>query len=90
MDFKVNANVNVKVRLTDYGVSILKNRHDELNEYIRICGGQGFGEFELNLDENGYYTTQLWTLMNIFGKTTTIGSENPFDLNIIITSGEPL
>lgn len=90
MDFKVNANMRVKVKLTDIGVSILKNRHDELNTLIKYRGGQEFGEFELKLDEDGYYTTQLWTLMNIFGSAMTMGSKNPFDLNIIITDGEPI
>jgi hypothetical protein len=91
MDFKVNVNIAVKVKLTDFGISILKDRHDELNESIKSRGGQGFGEFELKLDEDGYYKTQLWTLMNIFGDAMTMAAnEIPFELNMIITNGEPI
>jgi hypothetical protein len=90
MDFKVNANMRVKVKLTDFGISILKSQHDELNEHIKERGGKGFGEFKLKLDEEGYYCTQLWMLMSIFGQKMSMGIKNPFDLNIIITNGEQI
>ena len=89
MDFKVNANAQVKVKLTDLGVALLKDKHDELNAHIKSRGGIGFGEFVLRLDSEGYYTTQLWTLMQDFGPYMSIGSEPPFSLDIIITNGEP-
>ncbi len=91
MDFKVNANMGVKVKLTDFGISILKEQHEKLNEFIKERGGDGLGDFELRLDEDGYYSTQLWTLMNKFGHVMTMGhNEVPFHLNIIIENGEPV
>jgi hypothetical protein len=90
MDFKVNANMEVKVKLTDFGISILKRQHDELNEHIKERGGKGLGEFELRLDEEGYYCTQLWMLMSKFGHEMSMGIKIPFDLNIIITNGDPI
>ena len=90
MDFKVNINMFVKVKLTDYGIAILKERHDILNDAIEKNGGQGFGEFEVKLDEDGYYRTQMWELMKDFGDAMNFSNRNPFDLNIIITNGEPI
>ena len=89
MDLKVNANAGVKVKLTKLGVNILKHKHDELNAHIKDRGGEGFGEFTLRLDDDGYYSTQLWTLMQDFGPYMSIGSEPPFSLDIIVTDGEP-
>lgn len=90
MDFKVNINQEVKVKLTEYGISILKEQHDELNKWIETRGGKGLGEFELRLDEDGYYSTQIWMLMNQFGHVIRMGNKNPFNLEIIIKGGEPL
>lgn len=90
MNFRVNANMGVRVRLTDYGISILKERHDRLNESIKENNGVGLGDFELKLDENGYYHTQLWILMSIFGDVIGWNGKNPFDLDIIIENGEPI
>lgn len=90
MDFTVNANENVKVKLTDFGISVLKERHDELNNFMKQQGGKGLEKFELRLDEEGFYRTQLWSLMNEFGHVMSMGYEVPFNLNIIITNGEPI
>jgi len=57
MDFKVNMNEWAKVKLTEYGERTLKQQHDELNERIRANGGIGLNEFELRLDDDGYYST---------------------------------
>lgn len=89
MDFKVNANMGVKVKLTDVGVSILKAQHDELNQHFKSRGAKGLGEFKTNLDDNGYYQTQLWSLMHTFGPYISPTQENPFDLDIIISNGKP-
>ena len=90
MDFKVNLNQVVKVKLTEYGVSVLKEQHDELNAWIKLRGGKSLGEFELRLDEDGYYSTQIWMLMSKFGHAMRMGNENPFNLEVIIKGGEPL
>lgn len=90
MDFKVNANMYVKVKLKEFGVSILKEQHEELNRRIEESGGKGFGEFELKVDKDGYYKMPLWSLMNTFGNVMVMGKEIPFDMDIIITNGEPV
>jgi hypothetical protein len=90
LDFKVNINEHVKVKLTDFGVSILKEQHDELNRHILSSGGKGLDEFTLRLDEDGYYTTQMWMLMSRFGHVASATSKAPFDTEIIVTRGEPI
>lgn len=88
MQFKMNINEHVKVKLTEYGIKILKARHDELNKRIWERGGRGLGEFTIKKDEEGYTTFQLWSLMNTFGDVLTMGFEIPFETDIIFTKGE--
>lgn len=87
MKVVLNMNESVKVKITDFGIKVLKQRHDELNEKIKARGGKGT-KFELKLDEDGYYTTQLWHLMNIFGEYAGLAAEPPFDINIVIERTE--
>lgn len=89
MDFQFNANKMVKVKLTEYGIQILKDRRTELNERIKERGGQGLDEYVLKTDEEGYYRTQLWILMSEFGEHIQAGSQNPFDLNMVFEKGYP-
>ncbi|PAD85069.1 hypothetical protein CHH57_01800 [Niallia circulans] len=88
MEFKVNMNEYVKVKLTDYGIKILKEQHETLNEKIKTRGGIGIGDFKVDIDEDGYTKFQLWSLMNHFGHTTTITSDIPFELDIIFVKDE--
>jgi hypothetical protein len=90
MDFKVNFNEYVKVKLTEEGIKILKEQHEELNRTIREHNGTGLGEFNLKQDEFGYTSFQLWSLMNHFGYYMTLGGEPPFESEIVITNGESL
>ena len=80
----VNFNVNerVKVKLTEKGIDILKQRHDSMNTYIGANDGEPIKEFEIKLDEDGYYTTQLWVLMHVFGEHMSWGSNLPFETEI--------
>lgn len=87
-DFKFNVNQQVKVKLTEKGIKILKEKHDSLNEHIISRGGTPLGEFELRLDEDGYYRTQLWCLMHDFGKHMFIGTDNPFETDMIFVGGK--
>lgn len=80
----------VKVKLTDFGILILKRRHEELSKSIKIFNGKALGDFVLNLDENGYYRTQLWILMDKFGSVMSMAHEMPFYTDIIIEDGEPI
>jgi len=88
MDFKFNVNNYVKVKLTERGKEILRDRHEELDHHIKSRGGKGVGTFILRLDEEGYYKTQLWMLMETFGEHISIASEPPFETDIILLSGE--
>lgn len=90
MDFKLNINEYVKVKINDLGISILKARHDELNKMIHANGGKGLGEFELKVDEDGYAKFPLWDLMNTFGHVMGMGFEVPFETDIIITKGRSI
>jgi hypothetical protein len=90
MELKVNINDAVKVKLTDFGVSILKEKREKLNKAIKGRGGKGFGEFELKKDADGYTTFQHWELMNTFGDVMTMGFNAPFETDIIVTKGKPI
>ena len=87
MILKISINDEVKVKLTDFGIQILKERHDQLNKKIKESGGKGI-EFVLRIDKDGYYKTQLYNLMNTFGEYMTVGSEGlPFEIEIEIEGG---
>lgn len=81
---RINVNDSVKVKLTDLGIAILRERRKELNQMIHANGGRGLGEFEPKTDEEGYSTFQLWDLMNTFGYWMTMGFDIPFETDIII------
>jgi hypothetical protein len=88
MDVKVNINDIVKVKLTEFGISILKQNHDEVNEILINRGVKPMGPFELKLDDNGYMAFQLWQLMSIYGEHLSVTGENPFETQIIIPDVE--
>ena len=90
MDFQFNCNQIVKVKLTKFGEFVLKERHRELDKLIQESGGQQLREFRLNVDENGYYNTQMWGLMETFGEYMGFTTENPFELDIILVGCEPI
>ena len=75
MTFSIN--YNIKAKLNDYGVEILKTRHRQLVEYSEGAYNQPFTL--PSTDENGYSIFQLWIFMQIFGPYLHIGSEMPFD-----------
>lgn len=87
MVVSININEWVKVKLTDFGMSILKQRHDELNHSIHEIGGKGFGEFDPRLDEEGYRRFQMWSLIETFGPHMNQTMQSPFEDNIINISG---
>lgn len=89
-NFKVSVNEMVKVKLTDFGVDVLRQRHNELVEFIRERTGNDIGPLTLKLDDEGYYKTQLWHLMWEFGEYIKPGHKAPFELDIIMTNGEEI
>ncbi len=85
-EFNINDYVNIK--LTETGIAILKNRHDNIlknyannPEVLKILG-----EFNAPIDDNGYTQMQLWEVMHIFGDYLYHGNPNlPFEMNITIS-----
>ena len=63
-----NIHRKVKVKLTDYGKYILKQRKYHNN----------------NIDENGYTEFELFELMHIFGSHMFYGNDELFEKNILI------
>lgn len=62
---RVNLNDEVKVILTREGEQVLALKHKITRETVIANGGEDIGEFVLRLD-GGFYTTQVWILLNDF------------------------
>ena len=82
----LNISELVKVKLTEEGIRILENRHNNLlNQYSdKPEVRKTLGEFKMpEVDENGYSSFQLWELMNIFGSYMYNGNPKfPFETTI--------
>ena len=79
-EVKFNINEIVKVKLTDFGVKVLKQ------SYTRY----GLESLKIIKDEEGYTKFQMWELMSTYGKYMGLARENVFDLNIKIVLKEEL
>ncbi|WP_128102799.1 hypothetical protein [Paenibacillus sp. DCT19] len=90
IDCIVNFNDTVKVKLTEHGVSILKAQHDELDQLIRDRSGVPLRDFQFNLDEDGYTSFSVWSLMNHFGDYMVPGVAEPFEGDMIFVGAEPI
>ena len=78
---KFNINNYVKVKLTPFGLSILEQRHNELEaQFPKI------GPFKPpNADSGGWTRFQAWSLIQAFGSHISIGMNNvPFETEIEI------
>lgn len=66
----INLNHNVRVKLTEHGVNIFRTYHNDV---------------EPEVDEDGYTTFQLWTLMAMFGAHVGLAFPNglPFESEIL-------
>lgn len=82
---KFNINNYVKVKLTDKGKDIYFHRHDEINAHYKK---KVIKPSYPKADDDGYTKFQLWNLMEIYGKYCTLGSELPFDSEIIFEEKE--
>lgn len=78
-----NANEQVRVKLNERGVAILKQDHETLQTHLLPKYRR---EFVLKLDEEGYYRCALWALMQDFGPHMQLGTLPPFDLDIVLGS----
>lgn len=77
--FEVNFNEEVKVKLTEHGISILRAERERLNERIALSGGTGFGDYEPKVDDEGYTSFQIWDLMQRLGPHIGVGKPEPFE-----------
>ena len=77
----VNLNDPVKVKLTKEGIQVLEKLHQEMIDLNYVQGGKYLDSFVLRLDEEGYYTTQLWMLLDKFSEHIGITKENVFEGN---------
>ena len=77
---KFNINNYVRVKLTPYGLSILEQQHNELAaKFPKIR------EFMPPKMVDGWCRFQLWSLMQTFGPSISIGMNNvPFETEIEI------
>lgn len=87
MNFKINFNEYVKVKLTQYGVDILRLRHESLDRQLKKNGYGELGPFKLEMDDEGYTKFQIWRLINIFGDYVHEGMEQPFESDMIFLKG---
>lgn len=78
MKIIVNMNDMVAVKLTEKGVRVLKERHDELRRHVPKLP-EWIGP---TLGKDGRYRTQLWSLMHEFGDSTSLGCDPCFELDI--------
>jgi len=76
-----NINDYVRVKLTPMGIEILKQRHEQLMSFYKKGS---IDEFNLRIDAEGYYKTQMWDLMQTFGAHLGLGARLPFETNIIL------
>lgn len=83
-----NINHYVAVQLTDFGEKILELNHERLNELLVTTGAEP-KPFQLELNADGLFVTQLWSLMNMFGNFMAIGKDLPFDGEIFLIGDTP-
>ena len=70
---RINLNDPVKVKLTDYGISIYYHRFDVIN----YKAGRTVCEPSYpKVDKDGYTEFQLWDFMNIYGSYMKMGEPN--------------
>jgi len=78
---KLNLNVRVKVKLLPEGMIHLLENHK------RITGS--YGEYVPRLDKDGYYSTQLWSLMQEFGDVMSITTGHRWFVNDVVIECNP-
>lgn len=82
---EVNLNQITKIRLTEFGEVILKDKHYEFQRLIKSHNpNHEIKPFKLELDKEGYYKNQLWCIIRDFGPYTNIAMAQPFLATIII------
>lgn len=80
--FTYNINDKIKVKLTEYGNSILEK--DVADTLGRLKGFNYPGYFPYHTDKDGYIEFQLWDFMRIFGSHFYMGCKQIIEHNEII------
>ena len=76
-----NINNHIRVKLNEFGLTVLKGNHDEL----RLKR-----PFEMpKVDEEGYTQFQFWYFAQQFGFYLHMGGQMPFDATILINTRAP-
>ena len=82
----LNMNAIVKIKLTSLGIKRLKENHEKLRKNYPNTIDKFIPP---ELDEDGYYSMELWRVMKTFGDLLENGSlDMPFDMNIRIDDEE--
>lgn len=76
---KININDAVKVKLTGYGIEILKQREKKTNELIARFGRK----YSEPVTQDDYYECSLWKLFSVFGEHMFNGGRQVFCDNAI-------
>ena len=81
-EIKFNINHNVKVRLTNHGISVWA---ENCNKYSRNpLTAESILELKDRVDKDGYTKFQMHELMDIFGDKIYMGNKLCFDTDIIL------
>jgi len=85
-----NINESVKVKLTDFGRTKLKERHDKLYRWYKDNGhSDSIPKYVAPVEDNdGYSEWQLWCLMEALGEHVHMGCNHPFETEILISTKE--
>lgn len=79
---ETNLNYKIKVKLKPEAIEELRRQHDELYDSIGKPGLYPFNPPAV--DEEGYSTFQLWSFMQDFGNTITLGRIPMFETGVKI------
>ena len=77
--YKTNVNYHINVKLTNYGKELI----------IKDCGYDYFEKcVEINKQPDGYYSFQLWDLMQLLGRYCFNGCNLPFETAVYFNEHE--
>ena len=77
--YKTNVNYHINVKLTNYGKELI----------IKDCGYDYFEKcVEINKQPDGYYSFQLWDLMQLLGRYCFNGYKLPFETTVYFNEHE--
>ncbi len=82
-EVEVNLNHRVRVKLTPYGIAILEQQRAELNLTLAERGSKPLAAIPF-VDSDGYWTTQLWTMMERLGPHIRMTGPYPCSLIVFV------